>query len=145
MVVCAYTEERWDDIVEAMQSLRNQTVRAGELVLVIDHNDALLERAQAQFADDKLQPISIVTNRHKKALSGARNSGIEASSRPIIGFLDDDAVADANWIEALIAAYADADVVGAGGLIRPIWLAGRPGWFPGRVRLGCRLHLQRPR
>ena len=34
IVVCAYTEKRWDDIVAAIESLRSQTVTAGEIVLI---------------------------------------------------------------------------------------------------------------
>ena len=140
MVVCAYTEERWDDIVAAMNSLTDQTAKAGELVLVIDHNDALYEHASEHFENESTShPVKVVANSHKRGLSGARNTGIEACSRPIIAFLDDDAVADSNWIECLIAPYEDADVVGVGGNIRPIWLAGRPAWFPAEFDwvVGC--------
>lgn len=131
VVICAYTEERWDDILEAVESVRNQTEPAGEIVLVIDHNDSLLERARAEYeVEDGKQKVAVVANRHKRGLSGARNTGIESSNRPVIAFLDDDAVAEQDWIPALIAPYEDEDVVGVGGDIKPIWLAGRPAWWP---------------
>jgi glucosyl-dolichyl phosphate glucuronosyltransferase len=129
VVVCAYTEERWDDIVEAIDSLQAQTEPAGEIVLVIDHNDALLKRAQTQF-QDLARPVTILANTHKQGLSGARNTGIDACDRPIVAFLDDDAVADAGWVGQLVRHYADPNVVGVGGQINPIWLGGRPTWFP---------------
>ena len=33
VVVCAYTDRRWDDIVRAVASVAAQTCRAGELLL----------------------------------------------------------------------------------------------------------------
>ena len=44
VVVCAYTEARWDELVEAISSLDTQMRPADEIVLVIDHHDDLLGR-----------------------------------------------------------------------------------------------------
>src|SRR4051812_4532638 len=70
VIVCAYTEERWTDIVEAIGSLQAEATPPGEIVLVIDHNNALYERAIAQFPTG----VIIVKNTHKNGLSGARNT-----------------------------------------------------------------------
>jgi glycosyltransferase involved in cell wall biosynthesis/SAM-dependent methyltransferase/GT2 family glycosyltransferase len=43
--------------------------------------------------------------------------GIEASNGEIIAFIDDDAVADENWIMYLVAGYTDDSVGGVGGLV----------------------------
>ncbi len=40
VVICAYTEERWDDLVGAVASVLAQTHRPAEIVVVIDHDDA---------------------------------------------------------------------------------------------------------
>ena len=50
VVICVYTEKRWDDIVAAVGSVAAQDVRAAEVLVVVDHNPALLERARAEFA-----------------------------------------------------------------------------------------------
>jgi len=47
VVICVYTEKRWDDIVAAVGSVQAQDVRAAEVLVVVDHNPALLERARA--------------------------------------------------------------------------------------------------
>src|SRR5215207_1020357 len=51
VIICAYTEKRWRDLVAAVESLRQQTLRPTEIVVVIDHNPALLERVQAGLCD----------------------------------------------------------------------------------------------
>jgi GT2 family glycosyltransferase len=126
VIVCAYTEERWQDILDAIESLTTQAHRPGEIVLVIDHNDALYDKAVEAFPDG----VIIVKNTHKNGLSGARNTGIEHSTRPLLAFLDDDARADEDWVEHIITPYANERVVGVGGDIHPEWLSGRPRWWP---------------
>lgn len=125
VVICAYTEERWDDLVAAVESVRRQTAPAREIIVVIDHNPALLERARAEISG-----VKVIENREARGLSGARNSGIAAAGGAIIAFLDDDAMAAPDWIEQLLAGYSRPEVLGVGGAIEPLWENGRPAWFP---------------
>ena len=125
-IVCAYTDERWDDIVDAIGSLQTQQPKPDEIVLVIDHNEALLAKAQKQFGSD----ILVVPNSHRNGLSGARNSGIDASASEVIAFLDDDAAARPGWASALIDQFSSPEVVGVGGKVEPNWRAPRPSWWP---------------
>ena len=49
----------------------------------------------------------------------------------VVAFLDDDAVASPDWLRFLTGPYARPEVVGVGGLSRPLWATGRrPSWFP---------------
>jgi glycosyltransferase involved in cell wall biosynthesis/GT2 family glycosyltransferase len=125
VVVCAFTEERLEVMSEALDSLRAQTRPAHEIVLVIDHAPALLAVARERWPD-----VTIVPNREQQGLSGARNTGVAEASGEVVAFLDDDAIAEADWLERLAAAYADPGVLGAGGAVRPRWLEGKPAWFP---------------
>jgi GT2 family glycosyltransferase len=125
VVICAYTLERWEQIVDAVASVHGQQPAVREVILVSDHNPELLGRATAE-----LPGIRVVENSQVRGLSGARNSGVRAASGRAIAFLDDDATAEPGWAAAICAAYADADVIGVGGTSEPRWLAGRPAWFP---------------
>lgn len=125
VVICAYTEKRWDELCAAVQSLQNQTIHPAEVLLVIDNNPGLLKRARNQFSD-----IVLLENRETQGLAGARNTGIENAHGSIVAFLDDDAVASANWLELLTAGYEDSSVIGVGGKLKPLWPHDRPRWFP---------------
>ncbi len=48
-------------------------------------------------------------------LSVSRNLGIAGAAGVIVAFIDDDAYPDPAWLDRLAAAYADAEVAGAGG------------------------------
>jgi glucosyl-dolichyl phosphate glucuronosyltransferase len=134
VVICAYSEQRWDDLVAAIDSLRHQIIPPGEIIVVIDHNPALLERARSSFPG-----VVVLENSERRGLSGARNSGIAAARGAIIAFLDDDATAAPDWVAQLLAGYADPRVIGVGGSIEPLWQQPRPGWFPAEFDwvVGC--------
>lgn len=125
VVVCAYTLDRWDDLVAAVTSLQQQSRPAAEIIVVIDHNPHLFARVTATWPD-----ITVLENEERRGLSGARNTGVRAARGDIIAFLDDDAVAEREWLAHLSAAYSDPRVLGVGGAILPRWDSGRPAWFP---------------
>lgn len=125
VVICAHTEERWDDLVEAVESVYRQTVPPHQVVLAIDHNPPLLKRVNAQFAF-----ATVVENVQEQGLNGTRNSGVAVATGDIIAFLDDDAVAEQDWLEQIRATYTSSEIVGVGGKINPMWLSGRPAWLP---------------
>ena len=125
VVVCAYTEQRWDDLVAAVESLRVQTHSPDEIILVIDHNTALATRVGREIPD-----VTCVENRGQQGLSDARNAGLAVARGDVVAFLDDDAEAEPGWLALLAEGYADPAVVGVGGFAEPDWAEGRPGWFP---------------
>src|SRR5665213_3397708 len=116
VVICAYTVDRWDDLCTAVRSSIDQSVKAREILVVIDHNVELFERAQLE-----LTGVRVLSNRSTKGLSGARNTGVAGSSGDLIVFLDDDAFADHNWLEKLTGPFSDSRVAGVGGWILPNW------------------------
>jgi GT2 family glycosyltransferase len=125
VVICAHADDRWDDTLAAAASVRGQSHPAKELIIVVDYNRPLYERLRAALPD-----AAVLENRDRQGLSGGRNTGIAASTGEVIAFLDDDAVADVNWLKCLVDAYTDPSVAGVGGLTRPAWDTERPAWFP---------------
>jgi GT2 family glycosyltransferase len=65
-------------------------------------------------------------------LSNARNMAASACGTPLIAFLDDDAVASADWLGAFIATFESfgEQLFAAGGRVDALWMAPRPPWLP---------------
>lgn len=125
VIICTYAEARWSDLVAAVGSLHRQSTPAREIIVVVDHNQCLLERVRAQ-----LSGIVVIENSGPQGLSGARNSGIAVAQGTLIAFLDDDATAEPDWLVRLNRCFEDPKVLGAGGTVEPKWLSKRPAWFP---------------
>ena len=126
VIICAHTEERWDVMAEAVEAVTAQSPGPLEVLLVIDHNDSLRERAEARWAP----PVRVMPNEEGRGLSGARNTGVRHSTGDVVVFLDDDAVPEPGWLSGHLAAYASDRVMGAGGTVTPRWAAPRPAWMP---------------
>ncbi|MCU1469016.1 MAG: glycosyl transferase family 2 [Glaciihabitans sp.] len=116
VVICSFTERRWDDVHAAVASLRAQTHAPHEIIVSVDHNPVLHSRLKASLRD-----VIVVPNRHGRGLSGGKNTGVELARGDVVAYLDDDAVADPGWLASLAAGYADPSVIGVGGLTLPLW------------------------
>ena len=125
VVVCCDASSRWEQLVAACGSLGNQSHAAREIVLVVDHCQPLYLLAKEQLCG-----VEVIENHGLRGLAGARNTGVAASTGEVVAFLDDDAVADPDWIRELAAQYTDPRVLGVGGHVEPSWEDRRPSWFP---------------
>jgi len=136
VVICAYTMDRWDALVAAVQSSLDQTLPPDEVVVVVDYNEELYRRAASELSGTQVLGLA---NGSTKGLSGARNTGVAMSSGDIIAFLDDDAYAEPDWLEQLGAPMADPNVVGVGGWVLPHWETKPAKWLPETFYwiLGC--------
>jgi glycosyltransferase involved in cell wall biosynthesis len=134
VVICAYTEQRWGDLVAAVLSVKRQTFHAREIIVVIDHEDTLLMRARSE-----LSGVRVEKKCRERGLPGARNTGLAVAQGEVVAFLDDDAIADPNWLKKLGEQCRDLRVLGVGGFVEPIWLHSKPNWFPDEFNwvVGC--------
>lgn len=136
VVICAYTLDRLKDVREAVASALVQTLPPHQVIISVDHNRELLERLKTELP----AAVALVSNDSAKGLSETRNAGIRAATGDIIAFMDDDAVAEQDWLEKLVRPFEDSSVAAVGGKIIPQWLDGaRPGWFPEELDwiIGC--------
>src|SRR5262249_19705914 len=125
VVVGTWSDERWADLTRVVAALREQTLEPREVILVVDGNPELLERARTAFPD-----VRCVANALGPGAPGARNAGVREASGDVVAFVDDDAEPEPIWLEELADGFREAGVLGVGGDIRPHWEVGRPRWFP---------------
>jgi len=125
VVIAAYATDRWNYLQDAVKSVQAQTIPVLETVVVVDHNPELLSRARRE-----LNGVIVIASTGLPGASGSRNAGVAVTHGEIVAFLDDDACAEANWLEALLPHFVSDNVVGVGGRVDPLWATSRPRWFP---------------
>ena len=65
--------------------------------------------------------------------------GAELATGEVVAFIDDDAVAEPDWIAEHVRVYAQTDAVATAGPVLPVWLETEPNWFPAEFSwlVGC--------
>jgi O-antigen biosynthesis protein len=107
VVVCVYNGERTIDA--CLASLENLNYPNYEVVVVNDGStDGTRQIAESY---DYIRLI----NQDNKGLSQARNVGIGASDGEIIAFTDADCMADADWLNHLVARFQSSEFAAVGG------------------------------
>ncbi len=125
VVLTTYDLKRWLLLEAAVQSIIAQHDGPRGLVICVDQNEELLNRARTAWPE-----VTVVPNKSERGASGARNTGAEYADTQFIAFLDDDVRARDGWLSRLLEPFADPAVVGTGGGVVPRWETRRPDWFP---------------
>lgn len=139
VIICCFTEQRLQNIYEAIASVQRQTRPPDEVILAVDNNRPLFEQMQVEHGDK----VKVVLNDSLKGLSATRNLGVATADGDLIAFLDDDAVAGQDWIENLIRPFENSNVMAVGGEAVPDWPKDKPPmWFPEEFDfiIGCTAH-----
>src|ERR1700749_3463431 len=113
VVICSYN--RADYITGAMDSLYNQTAPKDHYeIIVVDNNskDNTKERCLAYIASHPGCSISYLEEKEQGA-SFARNTGGNLAKGRLLTFMDDDAIADPDFIENIIRFYENHSDVAA--------------------------------
>lgn len=127
VVLCTYSMDRYYDFAEAADSVLDQTYDEVELVVVVDRTESVYERAVLAYGEHP--DTTLHCNDENQGLSVSRNVGAELADGDVVVFMDDDAVADPNWIAELVAAYERHDAIAVGGQMTPAWVASEPGFL----------------
>jgi GT2 family glycosyltransferase len=125
VVIPTHSATRWQSLTRTIASVRAQEHAPAGTIVVVDHNQDLLDRVRAELPD-----VTALANRYERGASGNRNTGAEHATTRLVAFLDDDTTASPAWLARMLAPFADPAVVGAGGGIDGAWHTPRPGWMP---------------
>lgn len=148
VVIPAFTFDRWDLIVKAVDAVQSQIRPPVELILSIDRNPELLRACQDRWGSVDLPvPVKVMANHNQwsprvatestsdgiaRGYGGgsARNAGAQSAIGDVIVTFDDDAWPERECLEYLLAPYEDPSVVAVGGKTVPDFETRRPIWFP---------------
>lgn len=129
-----YSKDKLKQVLDCIKSLKKQSLPPHEILVVLDPIPEVLGHFKEKVDDN----VRIVES-DGFGLSRARNTGIKNSGGEIVAFIDDDAVADRDWLKNIVQNYSDSSVVGVGGSIEPVWSNIEPEWFPEELSwvIGC--------
>jgi glycosyltransferase involved in cell wall biosynthesis len=118
----------YEHFTEAADSILSQSYDDIELVVVVDGTPEVYEQVVDSYGDR--EKVVVECNDDNVGLLKSRNRGAEIASGDVVAFMDDDAVADPEWIERLVRAYEDEDAIAVGGRMTAEWVAGKPSFLP---------------
>jgi GT2 family glycosyltransferase len=112
VIVC--TNKGPEGVDTTLAALGRQSARDRLEVVVVDDGspDSLVDTCARHG-------VHLVCHEANRGLAAARNTGIAATSAPLIAFTDDDCIPDPPWTEQLLQAFEDPRVIAAGGPVRP--------------------------
>jgi GT2 family glycosyltransferase len=128
VVICTHSLGNLTNLVEAIDSVLEQTHQRMEIIIVVDGNKDLYKSIeQAWNTQDK---VKLITTEESLGAFGAGNVGVQTACGDIIAFMDDDAVADRKWLENLVNTYDNLAAISVGGRILPRWISVKPFYLP---------------
>jgi glycosyltransferase involved in cell wall biosynthesis len=130
IVICSYN--RADYIVGAVESLYSQTLdRKRFEVLVVDNNsiDNTGDLVQEFINSHEDFDLHYLTESRQGA-SFARNTGAVFAKAPLLCFMDDDAIAEEDYLERILQFFSvHPEAAGLGGRIIPRYIPAEPRWM----------------
>lgn len=114
VVIC--TRDRPHHLQKCLESFAEQSLAPNEVIVV--------DNASANDQTRQVTEAAGVTyiREDRPGLDIARNTGAQAANSEIIVYTDDDTVLHRNWLENIVAAFADPDIDAVTGLVLPLRL-----------------------
>jgi glycosyltransferase involved in cell wall biosynthesis len=130
VIICSYN--RADYIIGAVESLYRQTLSKDRFeVLVVDNNsiDNTGDLVQDYIGNHHDMHLKYLTESRQGA-SFARNTGAAFARAPLLCFMDDDAVAENDYLQRIVDFFAGhPQATGMGGRIIPRYIPEEPEWM----------------
>lgn len=130
VIICSYN--RADYIIHAVESLYQQTLAKDAFeVFVVDNNsiDNTGDLVQDYMSSHPGFHLHYLTESRQGA-SFARNTGAAFAQSPLLCFMDDDAIAEKDYLERIVTFFeTHPDATGLGGRIIPRYIPEKPKWM----------------
>ncbi|ADB61824.1 glycosyl transferase family 2 [Haloterrigena turkmenica DSM 5511] len=137
VVICTYAMDRYDVFSECVDSVLSQTYDPLEVVILVDGNEPVFEQVQNDYGG--LDDVVLHCNDENQGISHSRTRGAEIATGDVVAFIDDDAVAEDDWVAELARVYEETDALAVGGHVAPDWVTEKPDFFPAEFYwlVGC--------
>ncbi|MES2005963.1 MAG: glycosyltransferase [Bacteroidota bacterium] len=130
VVICTYNRAAY--IRDAMESLYGQTLSRNlfEVIVVNNNSTDNTELICKEFIAAHADAHFHYKNEPEQGASFARNTGAADASSPLLCFMDDDAIADKDYLERIVVFFEQhPDAGGLGGRIIPRYIPSEPVWM----------------
>ena len=129
VVICTYS--RYDLLDQALASVLAQSLPPNDFQLTVIDNSPDATRSREMSHRWRGTPRLLWHHSAVPGLSRARNLCLEATTAPLVAFIDDDAIADEDWLSHLVAAFEQLGprAHAIGGRVRPRFDQPRPAWL----------------
>lgn len=127
VVVCTYN--RAGMLARVLGSLDHQTLDKARYEVIVVDNNSTDQTCQVVEAHRGRVPHRYYVET-QQGLAYARNRGVREAVGRYVGFIDDDAEANTDWVErALDCLTSQSPPLAAGGPVLPLYDAPKPEWF----------------
>lgn len=130
VVICTYNRSEF--LPDAFDSLANQTILKESYEIIIVNNastDGTASVCSNYISSHPDVPILYLEEKRQGA-SFARNTGAAIARAPLLCFMDDDAIADPNYLEKILQFFTEVpEAGGLGGRIIPRYIPAEPKWM----------------
>ena len=115
VVICTYNRNR--KLKKCLVSVIQQLHSGYEIIIVDDHSDNIISEQLTTF-DIDLTKVTVFRNEKNRGLSYSRNKGAEKAKNEIVVFIDDDCVAEENWLSEMMRPFNDFRIAVVFGCIK---------------------------
>ena len=130
VVISTYNRAAY--IAAALESLVQQTFNKNwfEVIVVNNNSTDNTEQICKKFIADHSQYAFYFLNETQQGASFARNTGADLAKGSLLCFMDDDAIADSDYLEKIVDFFeTHTDAGGLGGRIIPKYIPEEPKWM----------------
>ena len=129
VVICTYNRAAL--LTQALRSLFAQKPEGLPYEIVVIDNNSADETPQVVESLTAESPVPLRYFREtRQGNAYARNAGVDQSAGAIVAYLDDDEVADENWVAVMKEAFErEPELSFVGGRVLPVWKCDPPSWL----------------
>ncbi|MFN2459027.1 MAG: glycosyltransferase family 2 protein [Chitinophagaceae bacterium] len=130
VIICTYNRAEY--IIGAIESLYSQTLQNEKFEVIVADNNSIDNTGVLvqQYGPEHPDLHLVYLTESRQGSSFARNTGAAFARSELLCFMDDDAIAEPDYLQRIIEFFqAHPDATGLGGRIIPKYIPAEPKWM----------------